>query len=54
MGVVPLCELVKTGRTWNEELNSHAESEGFPATHKDLAVSVQTPRSWGDFAAWGS
>ena len=50
--MVPLCELVKTGGTRNEELNSHAESEGFPATLKDPAVPVQAPVP-GGFAAWG-
>ena len=41
--MAPPCELVKTGRTWYEELNSHVEREGFPATVKDLPVSVQIP-----------
>jgi len=38
-GCAPLCEFVKTGKSWNEELNSHVESEGFPARlHPDPRI----------------
>jgi hypothetical protein len=40
--------LVQAGRMWNEELNSHIESEGFVATPKDLSSWEQE-----DFAAGG-
>lgn len=33
--------LVQAGRTWNEELNAHMESEGFTATPKDPAMYVK-------------
>lgn len=31
----------QAGRTWNEELNAHMESVGYPATEKDRAVYVK-------------
>jgi len=45
--------LVQAGRTWNEELNAHMESEGFTATPKDPAI--YTKNGWTDdnFAAAG-
>jgi len=38
---------VQAESRWNEELNSHVESEGFPAVVKGPAVYVQ--RSWVDY-----
>lgn len=39
-----LCGLVQTGRTWNEELGSHVESGGFPASYKRTPQSMsRTP-----------
>ena len=43
--------LVQARRIWNEELNSHVESEGFPVTLKDPAVYVKGFRNREDFAA---
>ena len=37
--------LMQARRIWNEELNSHVESGGFPATLKDPAVYVKSARS---------
>jgi hypothetical protein len=45
--------LVQAGRTWNEELNSHMQSEGFAATPKGPAVYVKSSWNQGDFAAGG-
>lgn len=45
-----LCGLVWSGRTWNEELISCVESEGFPATLKDPAVCVKCSRNREVFA----
>jgi len=45
--------LVQAGRTWNEGLNSHIESEGFTATAKDAAIYVKNPWASDDFAAAG-
>ena len=42
---------VKARRIWNEELTSHLESEGFPATLKNPAVYVKSFRNREDFAA---
>jgi len=36
--------LVQAGRTWNEELNAHMESEGFTATPKDPAMCLDGPQ----------
>ena len=43
--------LVQARRIWNEELNSHVESEGFPVTLKDPAVYVKGFRNREDLAA---
>ena len=40
--MAPLYGLVLARRLWNEELNSHVDSEGFPATLKDPAVYVKS------------
>jgi hypothetical protein len=45
--------LVQAGRTWNEELNSHMESEGFIATPKDPVIYVKSSWDQEDFAAGG-
>ena len=42
---------VQARRIWNEELTSHLESEGFPATLKNPAVYVKSFRNREDFAA---
>src|SRR5260370_38860105 len=45
--------LVQAGRTWNEELNIHIESQGFVATAKDPAVYVKSSWTREDFTAAG-
>ena len=40
-----LYRLVQARRIWNEELNSHVKTGGFPATLKDPAVYVKSTRS---------
>ena len=48
-----LYRLVQAGGTWNEEPNSHMESEGFTAAVKDPAVYVKSPWTSDGFAAAG-
>ena len=38
--------LVQAGRIWNEEPNTHMESQGFTATPEDLAMYIKN--SWTD------
>jgi len=45
--------LVQTGRTWNEKLDVHMESEGFMAAAKDPAIYVRNSWASDDFAAVG-
>src|SRR5258708_3106201 len=45
--------LVQAGRTWNEELNIHMESQGFLAAAKDPAVYVKSSWTREDFTAAG-
>ena len=43
--------LVQAGRMWNEELNTHVESQGFTATLKDPAMYIENSRTDCDFTA---
>jgi len=45
--------MVQSGRTWNEELNAHMESQAFTATAKDAAIYVKNPWASDDFTAAG-
>jgi len=45
--------MVQAGRTWDEELNVHIESEEFTATAKDAAIYVKTPWTGDGFPAAG-
>ena len=45
--------LVQAGRTWNEGLNAHMESEGFTAKAKDPAIYVKNSYLSDDFTAAG-
>ena len=46
--------LMKAGRTWNEKLHAHIESEGFTATPKDPVMYIKNSWTDRDFAAQAS
>jgi len=45
--------LVQAGRTWNEELNGHMESEEYTTTAKDGAICVKNYWTAQDFTIAG-